>query len=93
MSPAHGGTSGFILAKSKLCSQEAGPSMRTHSGEVIRGRWRNSLSGGGLSEAFAADIVAVPVCCTHRVLCIPQVVVPKAGLVIYRRICEGMDHP
>ena len=38
--------------------------MRTPGGEVTRGRWRRSLSGGGLSESFSADGVAVLVCCT-----------------------------
>jgi hypothetical protein len=40
------------------------PSMRTLGGGVAWGRWRRSLVGGGLSEAFAADRVAVLVGCT-----------------------------
>jgi hypothetical protein len=40
------------------------PSMRTHGGEVIRGRWGRSLSGGSLSEAFSANSVAALLCCT-----------------------------
>jgi hypothetical protein len=39
------------------------PSMRTPGGGVISGRWGRSLSGGSLTEAFAANSVAVLVCC------------------------------
>jgi hypothetical protein len=39
-------------------------SMRTPGTEVFRGRWGRSLSAGSLSEAFAADGVAVLLCCT-----------------------------
>jgi hypothetical protein len=39
-------------------------SMRTHGGDVVRGRWSSSPSSGGLSKAVTADRIAVPGCCT-----------------------------
>jgi hypothetical protein len=42
--------------------------MRTPGGEVIRGRWGWSLSGGRLSESFSADGVAVLMCRTASCL-------------------------
>jgi hypothetical protein len=49
------------------------PSMRTHGGEVVRGRWGRSLVDGSLSEAFPGAWVAVLMCCTvlARVGCAP----------------------
>lgn len=38
--------------------------MRAPGSEVVGGRWSRSLSGGSLSESFAAAGVAVLLCCT-----------------------------
>lgn len=43
------------------------PSMRTHGGEVVGGRWGRSLVDDSLAEAFPAAWVAVLVCCTALV--------------------------
>jgi hypothetical protein len=43
------------------------PSMRTPRGEVVRARWGRSAIGCSLTQPFAADDVAVRVCCTDSV--------------------------
>jgi hypothetical protein len=41
------------------------PSMRTHGGKVVRGRWGRSATGRSLSGPLAADDVAVFGCCVR----------------------------
>jgi hypothetical protein len=54
------------------------PSMRTLGAEVVRGRWGRSPVGGGFSEAFAADGVAVLLRCTRVGLVLMRPGLPAA---------------